>query len=242
MVRVAVCDDNKVFLEMLVRMVKEKLEEYNVANRITDYMSGTVFLEHHKKEPFDIVFLDIIMPDMDGFEVAKEIRKISAKTYIIFVTTERSLVYDVFDFEAFDFVPKDSFELLEGKLNRVINRLSEHLSAYMKICLDISLGEKKVIAPCEIVWVQSKGNYVDYVLITGEKLHIRGTIDSVLKILSPRLFVRIHNRNIVNMMHIIRIDYPNNEVIMRDSQRISISRKYKNELDMMYIKFNKDFR
>ena len=47
------CDDNKVFLEMLVRMVKEKLEEYNVANRITDYMSGTVFLEHHKKEPFD---------------------------------------------------------------------------------------------------------------------------------------------------------------------------------------------
>ncbi len=157
MVRVAVCDDNKVFLEMLVRMVKEKLEEYNVANRITDYMSGTVFLEHHKKDPFDIVFLDIIMPDMDGFEVAKEIRKISAKTYIIFVTTERSLVYDVFDFEAFDFVPKDSFELLEGKLNRVINRLSEHLSAYMKICLDISLGEKKVIAPCEIVWVQSKG-------------------------------------------------------------------------------------
>ena len=242
MVRVAVCDDNKVFLEMLVRMVKEKLEEYNVANRITDYMSGTVFLEHHKKEPFDIVFLDIIMPDMDGFEVAKEIRKISAKTYIIFVTTERSLVYDVFDFEAFDFVPKDSFELLEGKFNRVINRLSEHLSAYMKICLDISLGEKKVIEPCEIVWVQSKGNYVDYVLITGEKLHIRGTIDSVLKILSPRLFVRIHNRNIVNMMHIIRIDYPNNEVIMRDGQRIGISRKYKNELDMMYIKFNKDFR
>lgn len=242
MVRVAVCDDNKVFLEMLVRMVKEKLEEYNVANRITDYMSGTVFLEHHKKEPFDIVFLDIIMPDMDGFEVAKEIRKISAKTYIIFVTTERSLVYDVFDFEAFDFVPKDSFELLEGKLNRVINRLSEHLSAYMKICLDISLGEKKVIEPCKIVWVQSKGNYVDYVLITGEKLHIRGTIDSVLNILSPRLFVRIHNRNIVNMMHIIRIDYPNNEVIMRDGQRIGISRKYKNELDMMYIKFNKDFR
>lgn len=242
MVRVAVCDDNKVFLEMLVRMVKEKLEEYNVANRITDYMSGTVFLEHHKKEPFDIVFLDIIMPDMDGFEVAKEIRKISEKTYIIFVTTERSLVYDVFDFEAFDFVPKDSFELLEGKLNRVINRLSEHLSAYMKICLDISLGEKKVIEPCKIVWVQSKGNYVDYVLITGEKLHIRGTIDSVLKILSPRLFARIHNRNIVNMMHIIRIDYPNNEVIMRDGQRIGISRKYKNELDMMYIKFNKDFR
>lgn len=151
MVRVAVCDDNKVFLEMLRRMVGEKFEQCNVANRITDYMSGAVFLEHHKKDPFDIVFLDIIMPDMDGFEVAKEIRKISEKTYIVFVTTERSLVYDVFDFETFDFVPKDSPELLDGKLTRVIKRLSEHLSAYMKICLDISFGEKRYIEPCEIV-------------------------------------------------------------------------------------------
>lgn len=242
MVRVALCEDNKVFLEILRRMVEERFEQCNVANRITDYMSGAVFLEHHKKEPFDIVFMDIFMPDMNGFEVAKEIRKKSEKTYIIFVTTERSLVYDVFDFEAFDFVPKDSRELLESKLTRVIKRLSEHLSAHMKICLDISFGEKKYIEPCEIVWVQSQGNYVDYVLISGEKLHIRGTIDSVLKILSPRLFVRIHNRNIVNMMHIIRIDYPNNEVIMRDGQRINISRKYKNELDMIYTKFNRDFR
>lgn len=242
MVRVAVCDDNKVFLEMLRRMVGEKFEQCNVANRITDYMSGAVFLEHHKKDPFDIVFLDIIMPDMDGFEVAKEIRKISEKTYIVFVTTERSLVYDVFDFETFDFVPKDSPELLDGKLTRVIKRLSEHLSAYMKICLDISFGEKRYIEPCEIVWVQSRGNYVDYVLTSGEKLYIRGKIDSVLEILSPKIFVRIHNRNIVNMMHIFRIDYPNNEVIMIDGQRISISRKYKNELDMFYTRFNRDFR
>ena len=242
MMKVAICDDNKVFLDMLCRMVGEKFDELSIAYKTTAYMSGAVFLEHHKKEPFDIVFLDIIMPDMDGFEVAKEIRKISEKTYIIFVTTERSLVYDVFDFGTFDFIPKDSFDLLEAKLTRVINRLSEHLSAYMKICLDISFGEKRYIEPCEILWVQSRGNYVDYYLTTKEKLHIRGTLESTLKTLSPRLFVRIHNRNIVNMSHIMRIDYPNNEVIMRDGKGISISRRYKNELDETYTKFNKDFR
>ena len=242
MVKVAVCDDNKVFLDMLCRMVGEKLEQCNVSHNIFGYMSGEVFLEHHKKDPFDIVFLDIIMPDMDGFEVAKEIRKISEKTYIIFVTTERSLVYDIFDFEPFDFVPKDSFELLDSKLTRVINRLSKYLSAYMKICLDIAFGEKRYVEPCEILWVQSRGNYVDYVLVTGDNLHIRGSLENVLKILSPRLFVRIHNRNIVNMSHIKRIDHPNNEVIMKDGEKISISRRYKNELDEMYKKFNRDFR
>lgn len=242
MIKVAICDDNKVFLDMLCRMIGEKLDNFSMAYKITDYMSGTVFLEHHRKEPFDVVFLDIIMPDMDGFEVAKEIRKISEKTYIIFVTTERSLVYDVFDFETFDFVPKDSFDLLETKLTRVINRLSEHLSAYMKICLDVSYEESRYIEPCEILWVQSRGNYVDYYLTTKEKLHIRGTLESVLKTLSPKLFVRIHNRNIVNMSHIKRIDYPNNEVIMKDSQKVAISRKYRNELNEIYTKYNRDFR
>lgn len=242
MMKVAICDDNKVFLDMFCRMVVEKFDEFSMAYKTTAYMSGAVFLEHHKKDPFDIVFLDIIMPDMDGFAVAKEIRRISEKTYVIFVTTERSLVYDVFDFRPFDFVPKDSRELLENKLTRVTERLAEHLAAYKRICLYAAFGEKNYIEPNDILWVQSRGNYVDYFLASGEKLHIRGKLDDVLEILSPRLFVRIHNRNIINMAHIIRVDYPNNEIIMKDGQQISISRNYKDSFDIYYTKYNRDFR
>lgn len=241
MIKVAVCDDNKVFLDVLKRMANRRLTECNVTHQITDYLNGAVFLEHHKKEPFDVVFLDIIMPDMDGFEVAKEIRRISEKTYIIFVTTESSLVYDSFDFRPFYFIPKGSSELLNVKLLQVIDKLGAHLSANKTICLEMSYGEKKYVEPARIVSVQSKANYLDYCLSNCERLHVRGKMEDAEKILSPNLFVRIHNRNIVNMAHIKMVDYPNSMVIMSDGQEISISRSYKKEFDDIYTKFLRDF-
>lgn len=241
MVNVAICDDNKAFLDLLCRMADELLTECMVTHRISDYLSGTVFLEHHRKNPFDVVFLDIVMPDMGGFEVAKEIRRISEKTYIIFVTTESNLVYDSFDFRPFNFIPKESPELLESKFSRVVNMLAKHLSASKPICLEMSFGEKKFVAPSAIIYVQSKANYLNYILENGEYLHIRGKIDNALSILSPQLFMRIHNRNIINMAHIKRIDYPNGEVIMDNGQQISISRTYKKEFDDVYTKYLRDY-
>lgn len=241
MVTVAICDDNKVFLDVLCRMTDEKLRECGVAHKISDYLSGKVFLEHHRIDPFDVVFLDIVMPDPNGFDVAKKIREISEKTYIIFVTTESNLVYDSFDFRPFNFIPKDSQELLEAKLSRVINMLAKHLSACNPICLEMAFGEKRFVEPSSIISVQSKANYLDYILSTGETIHIRGKIDDALSVLSPQIFSRIHNRNVINMSHIKRVDYPNGEVIMDNGHEISISRVYKKDFDEVYTRYLRDF-
>ena len=241
MIRVAVCDDNKVFLDVLCRMADSGLEKCNVAHQICDYLSGTVFLDHHRKEPLDVVFLDIVMPELDGFEVAKEIRMISEKTYIIFVTSESSLVYDSFDFRPFNFVTKGSPELLETRFLRVVDKLAAHLSANKAICLNMAFGEKKYVEPIKIVSIQSKANYLDYILIGSEQIHVRGKLDDSLNILSPRLFVRVHNRNIINMAQIKMVDYPNSEIIMKDGQKISISRTYKMGFDEVYTKYLRDF-
>lgn len=241
MIKVAVCDDNKVFLDVLCRMAKRRLTKCNISYQIRDYLSGSVFLEHHKKEPFDVVLLDIVMPDMDGFQVAKEIRRISEKTYIIFITTENNLVYDSLDFRPFNFIPKDPPELLEAKFSRVINMLAKHLSASKPILIEMSFGENRYVEPSNIVCVQSKANYLNYILASGEYLHVRGKIDDALSNLSSQLFIRIHNRNIINMAHIKRIDYPNGEVIMDNGQEISISRTYKKEFDDVYTKYLRDF-
>lgn len=241
MINVAVCDDNKAFLELMCRAVNEMMTEFGVAFQVTDYLSGTVFLEHHKQEPFDVVFLDIVMPKQNGFEIAKEIRKISEKTYIIFVTTEDGLVYDSFDFRPFYFVPKSSSELFKARLYHVIEKLAAHLFAKRPIYLEMAFGEKRYVEPSEIISVTSKANYIDYCLSSGEILHVRGRMEDAENILSPRLFARIHNRNIINMAHVKRPDYPNNQIIMNGDRTINISRKYKKEFDEAYTKYLRDF-
>lgn len=241
MVKIAVCDDNRAFLETMCRTVNEMMTGFGISHQTADYLSGTVFLEHHKQEPFDVVFLDILMPKQNGFEIAREIRKISEKTYIIFVTTEDGLVYDSFDFRPFHFVPKSSPELFKARIYHVIEKLAAHLSANCPIYLKMPFGEKRYVEPSKIISVISKANYIDYCLSSGEVLHVRGRMEDAENILSSKLFVRIHNRNIINMTYVKRPDYPNNQIIMIGDTAINISRKYKKAFDEAYTKYLRDF-
>lgn len=79
--KVAVCDDNKVIMEYITRKVDENFALYDVPHEISSFLNGTDFIEQHKSKPFDVVFLDIKMPDIDGFEAAEQVRRVSEKTY-----------------------------------------------------------------------------------------------------------------------------------------------------------------
>lgn len=241
MIKIAVCDDNKAFLNYMSGLVNEMMNNAGISASVTDYLSGSVFLEHHKQDPFDVVFLDIVMPNKDGFEIAKEIRKISENTYIIFVTVAVALVFDSLDFRPFHFIPKASLDLFKDRLYYVIEKLAIHISVKRAVCLEMAFGEKRYAAPSEIVSVESRANYIDYCLLSGEVLHVRGKIEDTEELLSPRLFVRIHNRSIINLAHLKKIDKPKNTVLMKNGQVFGVSRRYKKGLCDAYAQYLKDF-
>ena len=69
MITVAVCDDNIPVLEKLAAMLKELCGHYFSETEIKTYTGGTALLEAHEETPFDVLFLDIRMPEVDGFSV-----------------------------------------------------------------------------------------------------------------------------------------------------------------------------
>ena len=85
MLRIAVCDDDKQMLDSLSAKISDCFSRRNESVLAEKFSSGAEFLTAHKAEPFDVIFLDIRMPERDGFDVAREICALSAKTYIIFV-------------------------------------------------------------------------------------------------------------------------------------------------------------
>lgn len=241
MLKIAVCDDDKTMLDFVCKNADTLLSQYGIGHTTTRFLSGAEFLKVHKADPFDVVFLDIIMPEAGGFDIAKEMRGLFQKTYIIFVTTESSLVYESFDFQPFYFIPKGSPKILAERLSHVVKRLAVHLSANVKIILKASYGDEYSVDPMKIISAESSTKYVLYRFTDREPLKIRQKLNDAGAELNPYLFVRIHNRFIVNMKHIKRIDYPNLEVTMSDERSLNISRSYKKELEKLYDIYLRNF-
>lgn len=84
MLRVAICDDNNVFVNKMSQAVKSEFTRQNNEDiELETYVSSELMFQHHLIKPFDVIFLDIDMPELDGFQLAAKISG-SNDCYIIF--------------------------------------------------------------------------------------------------------------------------------------------------------------
>ena len=241
MLTVAICDDNGQMLEFLEKEIDALLSANGIEHSISAFSSGKTFLEQHRISHFDVVFLDIKMPEMDGFEVAARMRDVFDKTYIIFVTNEDSLVYDSFDFQPFYFIPKASSEMTRERLRHVVDKLTDHISAFKKIVIPMPYGQKRSIDPADILFIRSSGNNVEYRLKDGEKIKIRRKLDEVMDELSPLLFLRPHKSYAVNMGSIDTINFPRLQIFLEDGTIIDISKSRRKEAEELYSEYLSNF-
>lgn len=241
MLRAAICDDDKPTLDFLQKNIDALMNANDMPHETAVFRSGRDFLSAHRKTPYDVVFLDIVMPELDGFKVARQVRSISKGTYIIFITTESSLVYDSFDFQPFYFIPKSRLNITQEKLKYVINRLGIHMAAYEKVLISGAYENKIYVSPDEILYIQSSLNNAEYHLSGGSVQSVRGKLESIMPTLSPHIFARPHNRYIVNMKHIDRVDLPNMEITLDTGDIIRISRSCRKYFHEAYIRFMRNF-
>ena len=74
MLRVAICDDNNVFVNKMSQAVKSEFTRQNNEDiELETYVSSELMFQHHLIKPFDVIFLDIDMPELDGFQLAAKI-------------------------------------------------------------------------------------------------------------------------------------------------------------------------
>ena len=250
MIRAAICDDEPAILDYLHKHISQEFKRQGTDIHIDKFTSGKVFLDTHKAEPFDVVFLDIKMPDISGFDVAAEIRKVTEKAYIIFVTTENTLVYDSFSFQPFDFIPKippselgadDSSKFLVNRITNVISRLLNHISTAKTVCLPLPYNQKITVNISDIQLIQSIRNYAEYIITEHEPVRIRAKLDDIEGELDRHFFARPHKSYIVNMNYIKDIDSSNMMVKFKSGIIIPISKTHKRDFEAAYINFLSGF-
>lgn len=250
MIRAAICDDEQTILDYLHDHILSEFERQGADIHIDKFTSGKNFLDAYKAEPFDVIFLDIRMPDIDGFDVATELRKQSEQVSIIFITTENTLVYDSFCFQPFDFIPKtmpsefgadNSSKFLTERITSVVTRLINQVTTVKTVCLPLPYNQKITVNITDIQIIQSVRNYAEYVITGREPVRVRAKLDDIEAELNKHLFARPHKSYIINMGCVKDIDNRNMLVKLKDGTIIPISKTYKRDFEAAYISFLSNF-
>ena len=122
MIHIAICDDEEVFVEKIRSEARSVLETQDEDFEIFCYTDGNKLLADYEAKKFDLVLLDIDMPDVDGFEVARILKNIEHLIEVIFITSHNHLVYSSFMYKPLAFIPKDRTNIY----------LKEYLSIFFK--------------------------------------------------------------------------------------------------------------
>lgn len=236
MIRAAVCDDEITVLDFLYEQISGEFLRLNIDISIEKFSSAAEFIKAHRENAFDAAFLDIKMPEIDGFGAASQIRALSGQTYIIFITTESTLVYDSFEFQPFNFIPKDSPDF-KRRLKNAVTALAARLSDSRVVTLKLPFSEEISFKISELVCLKSSGNYTEYCFDDREPVKLRQKLDGALSDIDSEAFLRPHKSFAVNMNYIKKISFPKLIIYLISGEEIPISKTKKSDVEEQYSRY-----
>ena len=235
---IAVCDDEKLMLKIILSAVKSAFEEHFDRLSIHAFLSCKKMDAFLKTEKADLIFLDIVMPKVDGVEYAEFLRNSGSTTPIVFVTGSEERVWDSFRVQPFDFIRKNCFL---SDLQRVAERFS---AEYKKRAADaepkglvVSVkGELHTIELSSIKYIESqKRTQLVHFNAEQEPLPINSQMQTLEEELSPHGFYRVHKGFLVNMRRIKLISAEG--VFLDDGTRIPCNVRKVTAFKHIYLNF-----
>lgn len=235
--RIAVCDDDKDMLSIISDYLIEVFSRKGIELELREFSEGKTLLEQHYIKPFQAIFLDICMPETDGFQIAEVLRKQRKKPQIIFVTSKDELVYQSFDYQPFHFIRKAEAAEMEKQFEHVVDKLIDDSKNCAKIKLPLPYGTTAEVTVSDIIMVQSDKNYLEYEFNDGRILRVRESMAIAEEHLRKYDFIRISSRIMLNVSYVARVREREGEVVLKTGYVYSVSRNYKKSVISAYMKY-----
>lgn len=221
---IAICEDNSVEMKTLRTYLEGSLH-WKQHFSISTFDRAEKLLLHIKEnaQVFDMIFFDIIMDGINGFEAATQIRSLNKQTIIVFITSDTSYVYSGYEINAFRYLLKpvnsQCINNILGEAISQINSLYSHMT--------LSIGDRFVrISTNNILYVESMLHKI-YVHTTTEIIQYYGKLSAEEGKYFAKGFARCHRSYLVNMSQIKAIE--KNEIILMNGARLPLSRQKRAE-------------
>lgn len=199
MIKIAICDDEEYARKKLSSIIKDYFANIDKKILIKEYNSGKNFLKMEIR--FDIIFLDIEMPELNGIETAKILRKWDVNSKIIYVTHHKNYKANAYQVHAFDYITKPISEESLFKVLTEIMRYMDNKHNLPKLVFKTDQGVITMEAD-DVYYLEYFERKVVIASSKGEHISAHYTMKQLFEKLSKYNFEAPHKSYIVNMVHI----------------------------------------
>ena len=215
--QIAVCDDEIIECCNMAKKIKDILEEMKIPCIIRQFQSGGELL--HAPEHFDIVFLDIIMRDLNGLKTAQIFRE-KFDRILIFMSSSREYVFEAYDVEAFQYLLKP---VEDGKLKSVLQKAVLKTESRSQEFIIVSRErQKKKLFLDDIYYFEIQGRVV-YVHGPEGIFTYYEQIGELENKLRDKGFFRCHKSYLINLKYID--GYNRQEALLENGEKIVIAKR-----------------
>ena len=237
MINIAICDDQPIHLVKLVEMIN-RICLYDIPEKLDcktydGFYTAKQVINFLKNNSINILFLDIEMEGMNGFELAALLKSEFPEMIIIFVSAYENYVYNAFKYAPFRFLRKSR---LEEELKPALVAAVESLITMNKTI------EIKTADGCyetrlsDIIFFESEKNYLIAHLIGNKVYRFRNTITGIYEALQNDDFYKIHQAYVINLANIKRIS-GSTEVVMCNDKTLPISSRNVQGFKKAYMEY-----
>lgn len=236
MTKICICDDDEAFTVDLKNIISLYGRYQKRDIEIDTFFSGADMLECVEKNTYDIVFLDIELGSIRGFDIGHKIRNEmgNEKTQVVYISAKTNYAMELFETRPLNFLVKPLkekavFEVLDTYY-RLFGSKNEYLHyRWMK--------KDCVINQNDIIYIQSMGRKL-LVKTIGEDIEFYSKLTDIMKQLDKNKFCQVHKSFVVNGNYISR--YTSDSITMCNDTNIVISRSMKKNVRQWMLDYVSD--
>lgn len=233
---VAVCDDEQTQIDILKNNLIKYSIDTDIEFFIDEYISGELLIEKYKsvKSPYDIIFLDMEMPDIKGLDVAAAIRELPDRNVsIAFVTSYPEYMQDSFDVQTSQYIIKPVvYEQLAKKLDIILKCIN---ASYTNIKVISEKNGERVLYLDDVICIETEKSSKLLVTTISETFLITAKLSDLAKELSDKDFISVHRTCLANMKYFRKFNFDSLE--FTSGKIVNLSRRRQSEVKKMFSKY-----
>lgn len=224
MIRIGIVEDDASAIERMLSHLDRFQRDHDQRFHIGAFRDGADVLAEYRPD-WDVLFLDVQMPRVDGMTAARRIREVDSEVIIVFITSSPHYAVSGYEVDALSYLLKPvTYASFEQEMSRILTRMQRQ--PRRELLFTSTDGAHHRIAVDDIRYIESVRHRVDLYTLE-ETFSIATTLKAMEAQLAEHGFLRCHSGLLVNLRHVTGID--GNDCRIRGGGRLPISRPRKRE-------------